>query len=190
MFDNIKVGTRVKHERYGKGTVVFKDDGSFLVEFDKENTHLHDGHPFRNGIEHKKFKENRCWWFYMNHCESELKCIGGLTTSIDLPFKYSWTISNTIEPNKHKALPSKYIINEGASILFWEDGSKTVVKRCKEDEYNKRLGFLTAYFQKTSGLSKNKANKYLHDLVDETDLDKLDASDFIRQLLDIINVDK
>lgn len=64
-------------------------------------------------------------------------------------------------------LPKNYIINKGATILFWEDGSKTVVKRGKDDEYNKVLGFLWAYFQKTSGLSRTKANKYLAGLIDE-----------------------
>lgn len=66
--------------------------------------------------------------------------------------------------------PNYYIINKGATILFWEDGSKTIVKRNKEDDYNKRLGFLTAYFQKTSGMSKTKANKYLDSLMDEDEL--------------------
>ena len=61
-------------------------------------------------------------------------------------------------------LPKRYIINKGATILFWKDGTKTIVKRCKDDEYNKRLGFLTAYFQKHCGMSKNKANKYLASL--------------------------
>ncbi len=64
-------------------------------------------------------------------------------------------------------LPERYIINKGATILFWEDGSKTIVKRCKDDKYNKRLGFLTAYFQKHCGMSKNKANKYLASLEEE-----------------------
>lgn len=70
--------------------------------------------------------------------------------------------------------PIKYIINKGATILFWADGSKTVVKRTSEDEHNKRLAFLTAYFQKHCGLSKNQANKYLDSLMDEDDLKKLD----------------
>lgn len=61
-------------------------------------------------------------------------------------------------------LPKKYIINNDATILFWKDGSKTIVKRCKEDEFNSRLGFLTAWFQRFCGLSKNKANKYLAEL--------------------------
>lgn len=65
-------------------------------------------------------------------------------------------------------LPKHYIINDGATILFWEDGTKTIVRRCEDDTYDKRLGFLTAYFQKNSGLSKNKANKFLASLKEET----------------------
>lgn len=64
-------------------------------------------------------------------------------------------------------IPKKYIINKNAVILFWKDGTKTVIKRQAEDEYNKKLGFLIAYFQKNSGLSRNQANKYLDSLIDE-----------------------
>lgn len=63
-------------------------------------------------------------------------------------------------------LPKKYIINDNATILFWYDGTKTVVKKARDDEYNKKLSFLWAYFQKNCGLSKAKANKYLEELVD------------------------
>ena len=58
-------------------------------------------------------------------------------------------------------------INRNATILFWKDGTKTIVKKSKEDEHNPRLAFLTAYFQKHSGLSKNKANKFLDGLATE-----------------------
>lgn len=54
---------------------------------------------------------------------------------------------NTKIQNKKVPMPKKYIINHGATVLIWEDGKKTVVKRCKDDEFNKRLGFLTAFFQ-------------------------------------------
>lgn len=67
----------------------------------------------------------------------------------------------------HQYIPSRYIINKNATILFWFDGSKTIVKRSKDDAYDKRLGFLTAYFQKHCGMSKNKANKYLDSLEEE-----------------------
>lgn len=61
-------------------------------------------------------------------------------------------------------MPKRYIINHGATVLIWDDGEKTVVKRCADDEFNKRLGFLTAFFQHYSGMSKNKANKFLAEL--------------------------
>lgn len=61
-------------------------------------------------------------------------------------------------------MPKSYIINKDATILFWSDGEKTIVKRCNGDEFNPRLGFLTAYFQHLCGMSKNKANKYLANL--------------------------
>lgn len=72
------------------------------------------------------------------------------------------------EFNKNRTeLPQRYIINKGATILFWKDGTKTIVKKSKDDTYDKRLGFLTAYFQKHCGMSKNKANKYLDNLMEE-----------------------
>ena len=61
-------------------------------------------------------------------------------------------------------LPKHYIINDGATILFWKDGTKTIVKRASDDEFNPRLAFLTAFFQRYCGMSKNKANKYLASL--------------------------
>ena len=81
---------------------------------------------------------------------------------------YTYGIWSTYDnkPNNLKDL-KRYIINENATILFWGDGTKTVVKRNPEDTYDKRIGFLIAYFQYTSGLSKNKANKYLDNLVEE-----------------------
>ena len=61
-------------------------------------------------------------------------------------------------------LPERYIINENATILFWKNGEKTIVKRASDDEFNPRLAFLTAFFQRYCGMSKNKANKYLANL--------------------------
>lgn len=70
---------------------------------------------------------------------------------------------------KMKREPYKYIINKGATILFWDsmEKEKTIVKLSKNDKYDKRLGFLIAYFQYNSGLSKTQANKYLDNLVEE-----------------------
>ena len=67
---------------------------------------------------------------------------------------------------KKEKLPKRYIINKGATILFWDvdEEEKTIVKRSTDDKFNKRLGFLTAYFQYHSGLRKTQANKYLDNL--------------------------
>ena len=69
-----------------------------------------------------------------------------------------------IEIKNDVNLPERYIINKNATILFWKDKTKTIVKRCENDEFNPRLAFLTAFFQKYCGMSKNKANKYLASL--------------------------
>ena len=61
-------------------------------------------------------------------------------------------------------LPKRYIINDGAIVLFWNDGTKTIVKRAKDDTDDVVKGFLWAYFEKMSGMSKTQANKYLKDI--------------------------
>lgn len=71
---------------------------------------------------------------------------------------------NHIKEESKVELPEEYDIREDVSTLYWKDGTKTTVKRCEDDEFNERLAFLTAFFQKYSGMSKNKANKYLSSL--------------------------
>ena len=71
----------------------------------------------------------------------------------------------------YEELPKKYIINDGATILFWEDGTKTIVKRAEDDSFDPVKGFLWAYFQKNSGLSKTKANEYLRKIDQENNTD-------------------
>lgn len=48
----------------------------------------------------------------------------------------------------------KYIINDGATILFWNDDTKTISKRSKKDKFDKEIGFLFAYFYKKYNGSK------------------------------------
>lgn len=73
-----------------------------------------------------------------------------------------WSID--MEDEK-RSLPKRYIINNGATILFWNDGTKTVSKRHKEDEFDKELGFLFAYYYKKCGLS-NGARKRVIESID------------------------
>lgn len=57
---------------------------------------------------------------------------------------------------------SKIIFNPPATIVFWDDGTKTVVKCSAEDEYNKYYGFLCALGKKMFG-----TNSHLKKLIDE-----------------------
>jgi len=71
---------------------------------------------------------------------------------------------------KHQTkLPNKVIFNEkkGATTLLHGKNNATVVKTTKEDKYDKKFGFLLAYFQYYSGLSKTQANKYLNNIIKE-----------------------
>lgn len=106
-----------------------------------------------------------------------------LKMKLPKPVNYSYAkvdasgITYSTKPFAEHELPKRYIINKNATILFWKDGTKTIVKRSKEDEYDKILGFLWAYFQKTSGLSKSKANDYLKRLKDCDDINNLTILD-------------
>lgn len=99
--------------------------------------------------------------------EGSIKIKDDITSLINEAYLVPYSGEPYVRKINNNELPERYIINKGATILFWEDGSKTIVKRCKDDKYNKRLGFLTAYFQKHCGMSKNKANKYLASLEEE-----------------------
>lgn len=114
-------------------------------------------------INHESFFDNL--YFGINRIEPETQKIT-VTAPKGLWAEFS-DAGLEIATSKEKIkvpMPKKYIINKGATVLIWDDGEKTVVKRCADDEFNKRLGFLTAFFQHYSGMSKNKANKFLAEL--------------------------
>lgn len=57
-----KVGDRVEHKIFGKGTVVEVESGvandSLLVQFDKKHLSLHNGNVCKG-----RYKDNTCWHF-------------------------------------------------------------------------------------------------------------------------------
>jgi len=53
-----------------------------------------------------------------------------------------------------------------ATTIISDD--RVVVVKCKKGEkYNRRLGFLEAYFELKSGMSKTQKNKYLNKILKE-----------------------
>lgn len=62
---------------------------------------------------------------------------------------------------KNPTLPDKYIVNKDACILFYGN-NKTIVRRSKGDKVDPVKAFLWAYFLRNAGMTRTKANKYLH----------------------------
>lgn len=54
---------------------------------------------------------------------------------------------------EYKTIPKvkKIIYHDPATIVFWEDGTKTVVKRMEDQEFSKYYGFLAALAKKCYG---------------------------------------
>ena len=50
----------------------------------------------------------------------------------------------------------KIIFNDPATIVIWADGTRTVVKACKEDKFNKEAGLKTALLQRIFGKDIDK----------------------------------
>lgn len=61
-------------------------------------------------------------------------------------------------------LPRKWVINGPATILFWNDGTKTIVKCNKDDEFDAQKGYLMAFFEKTTGMSKHQIAKLMDEI--------------------------
>ena len=53
------------------------------------------------------------------------------------------------------------IFSEPATIVFWNDGTKTVVKTSPHDKFDKEKGILWAYYLKYAGVTKTQAQKII-----------------------------
>ena len=58
----------------------------------------------------------------------------------------------------------RIIFNDPATIVLWADGTRTVVKACKEDKFNKEVGLKTALLQRVFG---KDIDKEINKIVDE-----------------------
>lgn len=82
----------------------------------------------------------------------------------EINFPITFSISNEFALF-HEVCIEKYIINENATIIFWDDDTKTISKRHKDDKFDKELGFLFAYFYKKYEGSK-ASRKRIIDCID------------------------
>ena len=78
------------------------------------------------------------------------------------------TVNNFALRTLNYNLPRKVVFNDkkkATTILYGDEA--TVVKACKGDKYDREKGFLMAFFQKQTGLSKTQAKKYLKEITKE-----------------------
>lgn len=57
----------------------------------------------------------------------------------------------------------RVIFNPPATIVLWEDGTKTVVKCDKRDEYDPKYGLALCYMKKALGNTSRGLNDVLHE---------------------------
>jgi hypothetical protein len=70
----------------------------------------------------------------------------------------------------YKTKSLKVYFNDKKKATTLINGDKVTVVKCgKGDKYNRRIGFLEAYFQSHSGMSKTQARKYLDELLKESE---------------------
>ena len=82
-------------------------------------------------------------------------------------FDYAFNDPFSLKGYELDKLPTSVFFNKkkkATTLLF--DDEVFVVKCDTKDTYNKRIGFLEAYFQAHSGMSKTQANKFLRELVE------------------------
>ena len=66
---------------------------------------------------------------------------------------------------EHLVNINRIVRNKKTTVVFWNDGSKTIVKLGENQIDNQEMAILWAYFEKNSGLSKTKAHKVMEDLI-------------------------
>ena len=109
--------------------------------------------------------------YYINWDTSDTKVANTISTIDALDSYYYGLINQThwiYKWQRPSELPTQVFFNKkkkATTLLF--NGKPYVVKCDSKDKYDKRIGFLEAYFQAQSGLSKTQANKYLRDIVKE-----------------------
>ena len=63
-----------------------------------------------------------------------------------------------------KGTVDRVIFNDPATIVYWKDGTRTLVKCSADDVFDKEQGFFMACFLKATGMTKTKAAKFLTDM--------------------------
>lgn len=81
--------------------------------------------------------------------------------------------------------PVKIIFNDPVSVVFWEDGEKTVVRRHESEPYDKYTAFCAALAIKIFG-SNTEVNRIVRGGIDQQEKDRKKAEKIKKQITDSI----
>ena len=108
----------------------------------------------------------------------DMKNLCGKTVTIESVIDYAnyygikedgyWWTDEMFESNevlKNLVNITRIVRNKKTTVVFWDDGSKTIVKLGANQIDSQEMAILWAYFVKNSGLSKTKAHKVMEDLI-------------------------
>ena len=89
-------------------------------------------------------------------------CVGSITASYNGEYSIDGCATRRFTELLFDSAPliKKVIFNNPATIVFWADGSKTVVRCQKGDVFSKEVGLAMAYMKKISGNKGNYYNKF------------------------------
>lgn len=84
-------------------------------------------------------------------------------------YEFSWELDGSVTELRLLAyggeanafLKDKVIFNGPATVVYWENGGKTITKCSKDDKFDPKLGFLMAFFEKTTGFTKRHISRIL-----------------------------
>ncbi len=84
-----------------------------------------------------------------------------------LPMGYGKTISLSWLPKESEARVLRVIYNDPATIVYWADGTKTVVKCQEGDTYDKEKGLALCFMKKMLGNKSGYFNGVLKEWLNE-----------------------
>jgi hypothetical protein len=87
----------------------------------------------------------------------------------DMIDSLEYSLTNYLSSTAYSHKPQlKVFFNDKKKATTLIDGDNVVVVKTKKGEkYNRRIGFLEAYFELKSGMSKTQKNKYLDEVIKE-----------------------
>lgn len=85
--------------------------------------------------------------------------------------RYAWSISMPLI--NIQSMIERVVFNDPATIIFWTDGSKTVVKRSEDDSWDEEKGICMAIIKKMCGKTSFIKNYTRESFDDQNDINSV-----------------